>query len=80
MKQVIFASLVFLFTACAGNSEKSEKTASDTETQAASEKKYACPMKCEGEKTYAEAGKCPVCKMDLQEVAMAETDSSTHQH
>lgn len=29
---------------------------------------YQCPMKCEGEKTYAEAGKCPVCKMDLKEV------------
>lgn len=80
MKQVIFASLVFLFAACAGNNEKSEKTAAGTETHAASEKKYACPMKCEGEKTYAEAGKCPVCKMDLQEVAMAETDSSAHQH
>ena len=23
-------------------------------------------MKCEGDKTYAEAGKCPVCKMNLK--------------
>jgi rRNA maturation protein Nop10 len=22
-------------------------------------------MKCEGEKTYTQAGKCPVCGMDL---------------
>lgn len=29
---------------------------------------YQCPMKCEGDKTYAEAGKCPVCKMNLKEV------------
>lgn len=29
---------------------------------------YQCPMKCEGEKTYAEAGKCPVCKMNLKDV------------
>ena len=29
---------------------------------------YQCPMKCEGEKTYAEAGTCPVCKMDLKEI------------
>ena len=29
---------------------------------------YACPMKCEGEKTYSEAGSCPTCKMDLKEV------------
>lgn len=27
---------------------------------------YFCPMKCEGEKTYDEAGKCPVCGMDLK--------------
>ena len=29
---------------------------------------YQCPMKCEGEKTYAEEGSCPVCGMDLKEV------------
>lgn len=28
--------------------------------------KYACPMKCEGEKTYDHPGQCPVCKMKLQ--------------
>jgi Cu+-exporting ATPase len=26
---------------------------------------YRCPMKCEGEKTYSEPGKCPVCGMYL---------------
>ncbi|PCJ23019.1 MAG: hypothetical protein COA97_12495 [Flavobacteriales bacterium] len=26
---------------------------------------YYCPMKCEGEKTYAEEGSCPECGMDL---------------
>lgn len=30
---------------------------------------YACPMKCEGAKTYAAPGKCPVCKMALKQVA-----------
>ena len=29
---------------------------------------YACPMKCEGEKTYDEAGSCPKCNMDLKKV------------
>jgi protein SCO1/2 len=29
---------------------------------------YQCPMKCEGEKTYAEIGTCPVCKMDLKSI------------
>ena len=30
--------------------------------------RYACPMKCEGDKTYDKPGSCPVCKMDLKEV------------
>lgn len=29
---------------------------------------YYCPMKCEGDKTYAEKGSCPTCGMDLVEV------------
>jgi hypothetical protein len=27
--------------------------------------KYICPMECEGEKTYDEPGRCPVCNMKL---------------
>lgn len=27
---------------------------------------YYCPMECEGEKTYDEEGKCPVCGMALK--------------
>lgn len=26
---------------------------------------YCCPMKCEGDKTYPEPGRCPVCNMKL---------------
>ncbi|MBL9032430.1 MAG: efflux RND transporter periplasmic adaptor subunit [Phycisphaerae bacterium] len=33
--------------------------------------KYFCPMKCEGEKTYDEPGRCPVCRMKLKEVEAA---------
>jgi len=32
---------------------------------------YACPMKCEGDKTYDAAGKCPVCGMNLKPVSVA---------
>lgn len=32
--------------------------------------KYECPMHCEGDKTYDQPGKCAVCKMDLQPVAL----------
>ena len=35
---------------------------------------YACPMKCEGEKTYPAAGKCPVCGMNLKEVKAGGDD------
>ncbi|HSQ47819.1 MAG TPA: heavy metal-binding domain-containing protein [Lutibacter sp.] len=36
---------------------------------------YACPMKCEGEKTYEKAGSCPKCKMDLKKVENAKKPS-----
>lgn len=32
---------------------------------------YQCPMKCEGDKVYLEATSCPVCNMDLKEVAQS---------
>ncbi len=40
---------------------------------------YKCPMDCEKGKTYTEAGKCPVCKMDLKEVASID-DHEGHEH
>lgn len=27
---------------------------------------YQCPMHCEGTKSYAKEGKCPVCEMPLE--------------
>jgi protein SCO1/2 len=33
-------------------------------------------MKCEEEKTYAEEGSCPVCKMDLKEVEVASNEEA----
>ncbi|NOQ91615.1 MAG: hypothetical protein GQ552_02740 [Flavobacteriaceae bacterium] len=45
-------------------SEATENNHSDDMAMAA----YQCPMKCEGDKTYAEAGTCPTCKMDLKKV------------
>lgn len=37
---------------------------------------YQCPMKCEDEKTYAEEGSCPVCKMDLKKVEVASNEEA----
>jgi hypothetical protein len=42
--------------------EKQEKESTGVKTQ------YQCPMKCEGEKTYDQPGRCPVCKLYLQPV------------
>jgi protein SCO1/2 len=37
---------------------------------------YQCPMHCEGDKTYSEAGSCPVCNMDLQLVGSSSKELS----
>jgi len=39
---------------------------------------YMCPMKCEGEKAYAEAGNCPKCGMGLKKVEMK--NDGDHEH
>jgi Cu2+-exporting ATPase len=38
---------------------------------------FYCPMHCEGEKAYSEAGDCPVCGMDLVEEQNTSYNSST---
>jgi hypothetical protein len=49
-----------------------------TTTTATAGGQYVCPMKCEGEKTYAEPGKCPVCNMDLV-VMEGQATSATYE-
>ena len=41
-------------------------------------KVFACPMKCEGDKTYPAPGKCPKCGMDLAEVKPHSDHSAKH--
>lgn len=38
--------------------------------------KYYCPMFCEGDKVYDEAGSCPVCGMDLVSIEASEEDEN----
>lgn len=65
MKKYIFIGLLGFFTL--GTTLTScSSTENETEEQS-SEVSYYCPMKCEGEKTYSEAGSCPTCGMDLVE-------------
>lgn len=81
MRKILFALPLTLLFACSGNQEKTGKT-TDTEvsTTVAEAHKYACPMQCEGDKTYEQAGKCPVCKMDLQQIVLVEKDTTGHAH
>ena len=76
-KQILTAGIAMLFIlgsatfiGC-GNTEQSHDDSEMTEEHAheeVEETAYYCPMKCEGNKTYAEKGSCPTCGMDLVEV------------
>jgi len=62
---LVLATALFLF---AGTATVLTSCESNEETEQVKEKEaWACPMKCEGEKTYDKAGDCPVCGMDLKE-------------
>lgn len=79
MKSVITAIILFtamLFASCGNSSnEKSNSNAIEQSETAM----FQCPMKCEGDKMYAEKGTCPVCKMDL-ELVSKEKDHKHHNH
>ena len=81
MKKVLFILALGALGACSDTTQSTtESSGPPAVERVANQKQYACPMKCEGDKTYAEAGTCPVCKMDLKEVAMAEADTTQHAH
>ena len=61
------AIAIFSFSAAdAQITKKKSKTKKETAAM-----HYQCPMKCEGEKTYAKNGKCPVCNMQMKPVKAA---------
>lgn len=66
----LMAMAGILLTSCSNSNKKTEST---NQTKQIAEAKYQCPMKCEGDKTYDEPGKCPKCGMDLKEI-------DSHQH
>jgi Cu(I)/Ag(I) efflux system membrane fusion protein len=57
----LVAVTIFAVSGCG----KSQETATVEKPAEQSAAQYACSMKCEGEKTYASPGKCPVCGMAL---------------
>jgi hypothetical protein len=60
---VVAFAFTLAFSACGSQEKKSAVT-----EQVAEKQVYQCPMNCEGDKTYDNPGKCPVCGMDLEEV------------
>lgn len=89
MKKYFFLTVVTVMflslTACNEAKKSEEKVEEKTELEVIEEAKeetqeeiamatYQCPMKCEGEKTYQEAGSCPVCTMEIKEVKLEVTE------
>ncbi|MFM6914155.1 MAG: heavy metal-binding domain-containing protein [Aquirufa sp.] len=63
-KYILVSTLVMgMFGAFASISQATQKAAKESKKE-----EYACPMKCEGKKTYSKKGKCPACTMDLKVV------------
>ncbi len=85
---VAFIGSSMIFTSCdntkkttdaAVEVEQTNETSEATEeevTEEVAHAHYQCPMKCEGDKVYEVAGKCPVCKMEL---AMLDETTETEE-
>lgn len=82
MKKTLFVfvaifSFAVLFTACKETKKEEVKIEvnkenienHDHEEGEMASNVFQCPMDCEKGKTYDAAGSCPVCKMDLKEIA-----------
>lgn len=66
------------FTSCVVTFKTGDKTAvAKFKAEKKATTMYQCPMKCEGDKTYSEAGKCPKCGMALAEV---KKKAEEHEH
>lgn len=62
-----FSAFIGVFSGC--SNQKTQETSKNTVADSTKNKSivYECPMKCEGSKSD-KLGKCPVCKMDLEQV------------
>ena len=84
MKKLLISIVaISLLASCSTNKEETTSTEEVKIETAAVGGDFYCPMKCEGEKTIAEAGKCSVCTMDLvssKETEETTTEEETHDH
>jgi len=82
MKQIILLAIsvfALAFVACNETPKPAATTDATTAPAEQTAAAYACPMKCEGEKTYEQPGTCPVCKMSLAATSEME-DEHDHPH
>ena len=64
--KMILVMVIAIFSFSAVNAQTTKNKSKAKKSMAAMQ--YQCPMKCEGEKTYAKNGKCPVCNMQMKAV------------
>ena len=76
---LIFTMGIFFASCCNDTKKETKEKVEEVKTEVKKEAPkvvamatYQCPMKCEGDKTYTEAGSCSVCKMDLKKVEGAK--------
>lgn len=62
--KVLLTMAIAVFSLTALNAQPTKTKAKNSVSVADSV--YQCPMKCEGDKTYSKAGKCPKCNMNLK--------------
>lgn len=66
--QFIFLVGLMFLGACNQDTKNSENTSAPDATSSPVAETYQCPMKCQGDTTYTQAGQCPICKMDLEKI------------
>ena len=62
-KYILVSTLVLGMFGAFASTQVDQKAAKESKKE-----EYACPMKCEGKKTYSKKGKCPACTMELKVV------------
>lgn len=83
---VLVSFIALSFVACKNETSNTNTESTGTSPAAGHELPdqkavaYYCPMKCEGDKTYAEAGTCPKCGMDLVQVTENQDAHDGHDH
>lgn len=63
--KILMVIVIAIFSLNTVSAQTKTKSTTKTTKKTIVASKYQCPMKCEGDKTYAKAGKCPVCNMEL---------------